>query len=246
MEKQESLKNPPIVEAIIDIRVSPVVAVSESIIRAIVGDLDEHYQSIAPLPMRDLKVTVGKTALEKTETTRGYIIQSLDGVNKSQFRIDGFTFNRLQPYTNWEEISRDAKTLWKLYKTKFSPKQISRIAVRYINQMQFDTDIEGISHYLTAPPKLHEIFELPTKNFLMRATIEDIDKQLASTITQEINQDDISGRTVVILDIEAFSTRKFSIANEELMWANFEQLRETKNNIFYKSITQHAIEIFNK
>jgi uncharacterized protein (TIGR04255 family) len=240
------LKNPPIVEAIIDIRVSPVVAIDENKIFEIVSSMGTQYQSIAPLPMRDFKFTVRQASLERTETTRGYIIQSLDGVNKSQFRIDGFTFNRLPPYTNWEEINQDAKTLWNLYKTKFSPKQISRIAVRYINQMQFDTDIEGIGQYLTTPPKLHEKFELTTKSVFMRATIEDVDKQMAATITQEINQNDSIGITVVILDIDAFSLRKFSIANEEMIWKNFEQLREMKNDIFYRSVTQSAIEFFNK
>ncbi len=41
-----------------------------------------------------------------------------DRLNVAQFRRDGFTFNRLRPYTKWEEIRPEALRLWQLYTAK--------------------------------------------------------------------------------------------------------------------------------
>ncbi len=240
------LKSPPVVEAIIDIRVSPVVVISKENIQKIVEELGSEYQSFMPLPMRNISLTLKSTTLERLETVRGYIVQTIDGLNKGQFRVDGFTFNRLSPYTSWEEVKQNAQRLWEAYKKAGKPKQISRIAVRYINQMQLDTDMEGINQYLAMPPNMCEKFKASTKSFFTQATIEDIDEQLAATIIQTINQNDNIGKTDVVLDIDAYSLRKFSISNSEQIWECFEKLRNLKNDIFYESITENAIKHFNQ
>ncbi|MFQ3597438.1 MAG: TIGR04255 family protein [Chloroherpetonaceae bacterium] len=243
--KYPVLNHPPIVEAIIDIRVSPVVVISEEKIQKIMGDLSSRYQSITPLPMRNVSLTVERTRVKRLETIRGYVVQTMDGFNKGQFRTDGFTFNRLPPYTRWEEIKAEAQMLWRAYKDAFTPKQLSRIAVRFINQMRFDGDVESVNQYLTILPSIPENLEATKKSVAIQATIENVDEQIAATIIQTITHDDNIGRTTVILDIDAYSLRKFTINNDAMIWEYFEKLRNLKNDIFYKSVTEKAINYFN-
>jgi uncharacterized protein (TIGR04255 family) len=245
MEGYPVLNNPPIVEAIIDIRVSPLVDVNENKISQIRTEAGEAYQSIQAL--RDINYKFRNASFEQSEIIiRGYLLQSLDGNNKGQFRVDGFTFNRLYPYTSWTDISRNAKMLWEIYKKILSPKQVTRVSTRYINQMQFQSSINEISQFLKTAPNMSMSLKADTKNFLTRATIENIDKQIAATITQTIEQEVTTGNTIVNLDIDVFSQRKFTIQNEQQMWETLEDLRKMKNDIFFESITKSTQNIFNQ
>ena len=72
-----------------------------------------------------------------------------------QFRINGFTFNRLKPYTSWGDILPQVKDLWSLYIDIASPESITRIAVRYINNIEIPKpDNIVFSDYLKVPPKI--------------------------------------------------------------------------------------------
>ena len=39
----------------------------------------------------------------------GYVFTSADGKQVVQYRLDGFTFSRLRPYTRWEEVFAEAQ-----------------------------------------------------------------------------------------------------------------------------------------
>ena len=52
-----------------------------------------------------------------------------------QLRVDGFTFNRLKPYTSWEKIFPRAYRFWKKYLDCVEPVGVTRLATRYINAL---------------------------------------------------------------------------------------------------------------
>src|SRR6266540_2275623 len=83
----------------------------------------------------------GKGAVEPTPVTtkalglRGYFFRSSDGLKVAQFRRDGFTFNRLAPYTTWEDVRAEALRLWTLYREIAQPDGLERLALRYLNRL---------------------------------------------------------------------------------------------------------------
>ena len=58
----------------------------------------------------------------------GYRLDSADGLNVAQVRIDGFTFSRLMPYESWDRMVEDAWVVWKRYLATSRPLGIERIA----------------------------------------------------------------------------------------------------------------------
>ena len=65
--------------------------------------------------------------------------------------MDGFTFSRLKPYETWENLRDEAYRLWQKYREITSP-EIIRVALRYINKLEFPLPIKNFSDYLTAAP----------------------------------------------------------------------------------------------
>jgi uncharacterized protein (TIGR04255 family) len=52
-----------------------------------------------------------------------------------------------------------------------------------------------------------------------------------------------TNKVPLIFDIDVFREAAFDVKGEEL-WQAFEKLRDLKNNIFFKSITPKAKELF--
>src|SRR5258708_35248458 len=71
----------------------------------------------------------------------------------AQFRIDGFTFSKLEPYTTWEEVFAEASRLWQLYVAKAQPPEVIRVAVGCINRLRVPGPADR-SEDLAAPPLL--------------------------------------------------------------------------------------------
>ena len=63
------------------------------------------------------------------------MLKSHDGLSIAQFRIDGFTYNRLRPYPSWEDILPEAIRLWRIYVATVVPEGIARAAVRYVTAL---------------------------------------------------------------------------------------------------------------
>jgi len=83
---------------------------------------------------------------------RGYMFRSEDEFNVVQFRVDGFTFNRLKPYTSWKSVWPQALELWRKYQNMALPVAITRMALRYINHIELPSRAFRLDDVLTCPP----------------------------------------------------------------------------------------------
>ena len=90
----------------------------------------------------------------------------------AQFRVDGFTFNKLEPYTTWENVFGEAARLWQIYAQTAQPLEIARLAVRYINRLRLPGPAE-LGQYLEAPPVLPPPIPQAVREFLTRIIVED-------------------------------------------------------------------------
>jgi uncharacterized protein (TIGR04255 family) len=52
-----------------------------------------------------------------------------------------------------------------------------------------------------------------------------------------------NGYAPIVLDIDVFMARQFD-AHEEEFWRCLDQLRDFKNTVFFESITEKAMELF--
>lgn len=246
MVKQRHLTNAPITEAIIDFRVKlPSTFTSTEFLKA-TKDLSNSYPKNEPI--RRVKHTFGIEkdgkpfiAPPKDEGIQGYFFKSEDEKNITQFRLDGFTFNRLYPYTKWQSVITEAKRTWEIYNSIAAPEAVKRIAVRYINKIDIKLPIKDFNEYLAAPPTIPSSLPQELSQFLTRMVISDGDKTI--NLIQAMEQSTEAKKVTLILDIDVYKSNESGFEMDTI-WSQFQELHDLKNKVFFESITEKVAEIY--
>jgi len=174
----------------------------------------------------------------QVQSAIGWLYRGSGGV--AQFRIDGFTFSKLEPYTTWEEVFGEAHRLVKIYMEIARPLEMSRLAVRYINRLRVPGPAD-LRDYLEAPPILPPPMPSAIREFLTRVLVLD-SKRNASAVLIQALEASLDPETIqLLLDIDAF--REVALPPEDSSLPEiFEQLRGLKNDIFFASVTEKTVE----
>ncbi len=237
-----TLKNAPIIEAIIDIRVKLSSDFDVTRIDGIYREISSEYPERQELRLIESRFHEEGAVTVSAPKLRGYRYSSSDKKQILQASIYGFTFSRLKPYIMWKHIREEAHRLWELYRDITTPEAITRVAVRYINNLSIPLPIKDFGEYLTAPPIVPEPLPQGITSFLNRVVIHEPSLDAHAIITQALEQ--VEGDVApVILDIDVFVLRPEGI-EENKAWEALEKLRDFKNEIFFSSITNKLKEMF--
>ena len=250
MKTYPTLSKPPIKEALIDIRVK----LSTGFDVYHLNTLDEKVRDTYPMKREQTLSQVEfeyKPGAESSQHRQSvatkptgfrYLSQSKDKI--FQARLDGFTFNKLPQYTTWEELRDEAKRLWLLYKEVASPEVITRVALRYINNLNIPAPIRDFADYLAAPPVMPEDLPQGLNSFLIRMHAHVPDFEGNAIITQALEpMPSEATRIPVILDID-ISKENISGLDESEAWGLLETLRHFKNKVFFTFITDKLMETY--
>lgn len=247
MVEYTHLRNAPITEALIDIRIKVKEGFDVERFRALSDAIAGQYPDKKTRHRWEgrLEFKKGEGPISSgAEAIDGYIFTSADQKQIFQARIDGFTFNRLKPYDKWDSFRDEAKRLWQLYGGLVAP-EIVRVALRYINRFNiplFPQPLRDFSEYLVAAPIVPEGLPQGVSSFLSRVVIHDPETDADAIITEAFEQIVDPKFLPIILDIDAFKQKEQ--ISEEDAWQTLEKLRHFKNDIFFKSITEKAKELF--
>jgi uncharacterized protein (TIGR04255 family) len=248
MAEVRHLNNAPITEAIIDFRVklsSEFKAEAFLKVKKTIGDRFPKVQE-RKLFSSHLRFKKGEPQPPFSEYlgVQGYFFKPEAEKKVAQFRIDGFTFSRLKPYTNWEEMFAEAKELWGIYCGIARPEAATRLAVRYINHINIPLPIDDLSKYFTASPKIPDNIPGVIRGFLSKIIVYDQEVDVSTNIVQALEKSTKPDKHItVVLDIDSYKIVDFSLTNDE-MWDIFGNLRNIKNQIFFNSITNETARLF--
>ena len=247
MPRIRALREPPIAEAIIDIRIITRPGFQAEKFSELTEQLKERF------PKRDerrgarFKIQMGPSGPIPPEHEdlgfQGYFFRNEDEKLIAQFRIDGFTLNRLKPYTSWEEIFPLAMDLWNLYQSVALPVRVTRVALRYINQLPLLPNANTIDRYLRTPPLVPEELPQHLMAFFSRITIQEPHTNNTAHIAQALEADTASQQGKLLLDIDTFTTKDLA-SDVPTISAAFQQLRDFKNLIFFSYLTEEILEHF--
>lgn len=240
---REYLSNAPIVEAVIDFRVLRDQGVSPSTFAGLTRSIGERYSQVASIQAFEARFGIenGKPVDPAQRGAElGWRYQASSEV--AQFRIDGFTFSKLEPYTTWKEVFGEAFRLWRIYVDSARPRQLSRIAVRYINRFKL-TGNPNFNEFLVSSPSLPKPIPTAVRDFLTRVHVGDESRGSAAIIVQALEPQIDPNVMSLLLDIDAYHETDLAPDDQQLP-GMFQQLRELKNEIFYASITEKAAEIY--
>lgn len=243
------LKNAPITEAIVDIRVK-----ARPDLNVVI--LDEPAEMLAAgfpekAEQRVFTTTVhfgAKSGSQSTEhDLRGYMFRSEDTLNVVQFRVDGFTFSRLRPYTSWNSVWSQALDFWRKYQKIALPVAITRMALRYINHITLPSKPFELEEVLRCPPPVPKELGATIARFTTRVTIQATNARLAAHVSQAIEPKPDHDGTTLILDIDAFRQAELLLEEDDVeaqIEETFGELREFKNEIFFASLSETVIRGF--
>ncbi|WDT73858.1 MAG: TIGR04255 family protein [Candidatus Manganitrophus sp.] len=247
MPEPKLLRNSPITEAIIDFQVKSRIGFRAEEFQRLKTDLAQQFPAVEE--RRGLQATFGfnlgqgPPPVMQDLGLQGYFFKSSDKKTIAQFRVDGFTFNRLPPYTGWEELFPQAMELWQLYSSISKPEAISRLAVRNINRIVLPTGDIEFNDYLRAGPIIPQELPQSISGFLTRVTINDPRTDLIANVAQALEVNPLESPTVIILDIDVYKQAQFSI-DSPMIEHTFSELRTFKDLIFFNYLTETTLRRF--
>ncbi len=250
MAEPQNLSNAPIIEALIDFRVDLPEAIDVSVLAKAHEQIKDEYPHVQTQRTFKGQVNFADNDFQGVQqvgdpATTGYFYKTADQTRLVQFRLDGFTFNQLKPYSTWEEVFPEALRLWQIYCSLCSPKAINRLATRYINQIAIPTPFDSFRDFLTVAPQVPPNTSPNIAGFLNQVTVQEDGSDIFTTITQTLAPESNEEHAVVLLDIDVFKNfDALRPENEEVVTETFSNLREIKNRTFFSSITERAVGLF--
>ena len=246
MNDQTRYDNAPITEAIIDIRVEPCQELSLDALRSLCDKGVAQYPKIEPTfearGMMQVRPGVSASASAHQKQT-GFRCISDDQANICQMRLDGFTYSRLAPYESWEPFRDEAKRMWQDYRQVAAPREINRLAVRYINRIDIPHPSVELKDYFRTSPEVSPDLPQQLAGFFMQLRLPQDDISAELLINQTIVPPSQEETTSVILDLDLF--RAESVPQAEVgIWDFFESLHLRKNAVFESCITDKTRELF--
>lgn len=247
MARIRYLRNAPITEAIVDFRVALPRDFRAEQLRSIKERLAGDYPHA--VERKGMQALLEFAGAQKPEMRtydvgfQGIWLKSDDQKRIGQFRIDGFTFNRLKPYTSWDEIRPEALRLWNGYVDVAKPQSVTRVALRYINHMTLPKAAVEWDNYIVTVPSLPKLAPQELSSFATRVVLKDPERQLTANVTQVLEVDVETAMPTLVLDIDVFRTGDFAVTQDALQ-PILEALRLYKNEIFFGSLTEQFAEAY--
>jgi uncharacterized protein (TIGR04255 family) len=227
-------------------------------LRELCAEVASAYPKCEQLNRMQAKFAVSPEAedpkFNREDSPYGFRITSADGKYVATITVEGFTVSRLRPYDRWESLRQEAQELWGRYQRAVRPSRISRIALRYINQLDIPAEVRDFRDFLTAPPDVPPRLPQTLVEFLTRIMVPLEKIAGMAIITQRLQAHDmirasqlqLQGESAgallpILLDIDVFKSVELDPADESV-WALADQMRDEKNVIFFESITERMEE----
>ncbi|MEW5975843.1 MAG: TIGR04255 family protein [Acidobacteriota bacterium] len=249
MARPRHLSRAPITEALIDIQTEPPDDVSFDALREAFSRLDFGYYLKSPISQGtfEFKFTAdGQQSHTSTEATHiGLRLHSSDEKYVAQCRLAGFTLSRLAPYEAWPTLVQETKRIWMVYRTRLSPKRVTRLATRFINNLRLPLD-PGTS-FQTYLQKFADVpDEAPQElaSFFQTFSLVDVTGKAFVNLTLALGSAPGEPPAPVILDVDAYRRALALSPENEDLWAILEQLRQLKNRCFFGCLTERAVELY--
>jgi uncharacterized protein (TIGR04255 family) len=246
MATPRKLRNAPIREALIDFRVKARRGIQAEEFRVLKSELANTYPIVEDRNAFEALLEFSDKGPTTKTTQRGVVglfFFNADKTEVVQFRVDGFTFNRLRPYGSFDAVAPRALALWRRYVAIAQPAVVTRLALRYINQIPISGDVIEWRDYLVAGPRVPDQFPQRVSQFLTRVMVHDDVTDLAANVVQALEYNPETGGPVVLLDIEAFAQREIAPVGDNVN-AVLAALRELKNRLFFSSVTDRTLAPF--
>ena len=237
-------ENAPITEALIDVRVDLPMDVTLERLEGIHSQIKTLYPAKKKQINFQSRFSAGDEIGAVTrQSVVGFAFSTENGKHVFQARLDGFTFSRLRPYGNWIELRDEGRRLWEIYRAVAQPKRITRVAVRYVNQIDIPIASIDYKDYFRTTPEVSPALPQGLSGFFMQLQFPQPEFGGLLILTQAAVPPPSESMNSVILDIDVFKEGAEMVSDDDV-WGLLEILRGRKNDFFEGCLTDKARALF--
>ncbi len=248
----KTLNNPPIREALLEIRFNPNKNVTVDKLKEFADSLSDVYTNVEPVENQSFAFMYSKEEGPKHDFNiepSGFKMTNAQNNRILIATIDKLIVSFLAPYTPWPDLKDTTKTIYTKYLECVPQTEVTRLGMRYINDIKLPLKQDfSFQKYINTFQPLPKYKGLPNSVAKFETTLviplEDIGS--ISTVRQILlgPEDGSSGNPEYlkfVLDIDVYKEKVIkSIRNDEI-WNSFEEMRVKKNAIFFGTLTDAAI-----
>ena len=246
------ISHPPIVEAVLDIECDlPITQELGELEQPALELFRDNYPNVQRqfVQQYELRATAGAPPDVSSHAGRPRIaaLQFFQEDRKQlvQVRTQGFSFNRLAPYGSFDQYSEEIKHRWEQYRSITKPVQVIGIKLRYINRILVPAQngCVELDDYFQISPRVPGEKEMTLTGFLQQ--YEAVDKKSGYRINLVLTPQRLEGdKLPVIFDNGVFADEKGDAKDWGWIMGTIQSLREQKNNIFRRSLTEKCLTLF--
>lgn len=244
------LKNPPIVEAILDIDCDMPPGWQLSAVEASARDcFRSQYPKFCTQYFQEHKFEGKADAPPATSIRHGvaaYQFMHEDQKQLVQLRVNGFSFNRLAPYTDLDDLLPEIERTWKLFVQLVAPVLIKQIRLRFINRIlvPLESGTVDLDQYLKIGPRLPDESGMKLSGFLNQIAARDV--QTGYTINAALTNQPVEDKYLPIVFDNCVIASLESREPDDWDWilSTIRELRALKNRVFKESVTPKCLALF--
>ena len=164
-----------------------------------------------------------------------------------QVRRNGFSFNRLAPYSSLDDYLPEIEKTWRLYVSIANPVRIRRVALRFINRVLLPI-VRGtvdLDDYLRLGPRLPDENGLRLTGFTHQHSAVEArtGHQVNITLLMEMPVED--RELPIVFEIEVIHAASTGdVEAWQNIAATIASLRSLKNQIFRNTLTEKCLSLF--
>jgi uncharacterized protein (TIGR04255 family) len=176
-----------------------------------------------------------------TENEKGGIQQLV------QIRTQGYSFNRVAPYTSLDDYLPEIRRTWELFLSLAEPSAIYLIRLRFINRILIphQNGLVDLDQYLVGVPSIN-IPNTILETFLTQ--VSGVVQGSQNNFQTALYGQPLEATTApVIFDNTVFwKGSSQDVKNWDWILEKIKALRELKNQVFYNTLTQKCLDIYQK
>ena len=177
--------------------------------------------------------------------TQSFQFLQEDGKQLVQVRAQGYSFNRLAPYTSLDDYLPEIERTWHLFVSIAAPVQIRSVRLRFINRILLPMagGSVNLEDYLKVGPRLPDEERLTFTGFLNQHTAVEAGtgNQVVIILTTQPPENEM---LPLILDITATNNGPAQVEDWAWLTSTIQALRALKNSVFRNTLTEQCLNLF--
>ena len=184
MAQPTTLKRPPIVEALVDLRAS--IPGDLATFSALANQLKDKFPNLEERRQFEGKFEItGDDVQPQVAPPKfaGVRVANKDKTIYAQFRPDGFTLNNVKGYIGGNQLIDNALALWTLLVEHTKTEKVSRAGLHYINRLDLPfRPGDKFGRYFQSLPRLPKGSPQAVSEFLSRIVSHDINQKTTAIV----------------------------------------------------------------